>query len=675
MLVRPGFALLALLLAAPAQAAPRVAAPDPAALRAVLAGAPAAPALTPDRLRDYFAAGPRTLDLFCARARACQGRAPRRELYALFFRGSFARPPLAATGGPAAANAAATTASPVNTAATATPAENPLGLSVRAAATDAVASTAATTTALTAAADVDAAYAAQAAAYFTEPGYACRRPLTARVLETLWQLPPAAAACPATVPFLLADGEGRPELRQVDPARVAAVHLLFAGAAGQGMSSFGHVSLRLVVCAPARAQVDARCDEDLDEHLAIGFRAAVDEFKLSLRKGITGGYPLRLFAEPFMTLYDTYTVREFRPLTSLPLRLDAAQRELLVRSLAEVHWAYGTDYRFFTHNCASELSWLLRVVGQVAGARPPWLDGANVRPDRLFARARRSPAFDNAVLADLRQAEHDGFYFPGSGPYLQLALDTVARRAEAAGSVLPAHDFESFSALDAATRRRLFHAAALAQAPGAAPLPAASSATVPSAASPLLPAAATAAAAPLGPGTAPAAASPLVLAANAAPLPLAASPAAAAPDPGRERVAHAALVLEAWMEQRARRELLAALAHYYLGLAQELLARTDFFTPAERGRLARCLGGLAQPLVLGASDGLPAAPALPESGCDLGAADMQATLERLFALSPPPAHEERQLAELRATVDTVDWLAPQTGLEFLSHPRHDGDRP
>ena len=583
---RPWGALLlagALLAASDLRAEP----PDPDVLRAA-AAMPGAALELPSAavLAAYFAGGPRPLALFCTAAGRCHPARRKRALYALFFRGTFARPPLGRDASATAAdNASASTRAPAIALPAAAP-QAPL--------------------------DPDAAYAAQAAAYFTEPGYACRRPLTARVLESLWQLPPRADACPASVLFLVGGGEGRPGLRQVTPARVAAVHLLFAGETGRSFSRFGHVGLRLLQCAPTREVVGEACAEDLDEHLALGFRAAVDEFGLSVWKGLNGGYRLRLFADPFMTVYDDYTVREFRPLSSLPLRLTAPERELLLRALAEVHWAYATDYRFFTQNCASELSWLLRVVSEVAGASPRWLDGGNVRPDRLFRRARAAPAFDAAVLADLRQAERDGFFFPASDAYYQQALDIVAQRAEAAGAALPVRDFDAFRALDADTRRRRFHAPALA-----------------------------------GPGAPKA--DEALRAGEARPY---------------NRVAHAALVLESWIERRQRRELLALLAHYYVDLANALLARTDFFTPAEHEHLARCLTGLAQPLALGGGSGVPTAPLLPDAGCELESVAMQATLDKLFALAPPP--QQAQIADLRATVASVDWLLPQTGLPFPS---------
>lgn len=495
-------------------------------------------------LQEFFAQGVASLDTFCAPA--CSAQQSRRDLFSLFFRGSFQQ----------VANAPD--------------------------------------------ADIAAAYATQAAAYFTQPDFSCRRPLTARVLEKLWQRAAAARPCADTLPFLLDTEEGGRQLRQLSASRVAAVHLLFAGESGTTLSRFGHTSLRLVVCAPQRKQVDAACDEDLFEHVAIGFRATVDDLNISLWKGLTGGYALRLYADPFMKVYGAYTTDEFRSLTSLPLQLSAPERELLLQALSEVHWTYRNDYRFFTQNCASELSWLLRVVSAVADAEPAWLAGANVRPDRLFARARNSPAFAGAVLDDLEAAERDGFYFPGSAPYYQLALDTLRQRMTSAPAAVPAIQFAEFRERDAARRRQLYEPA-LASAQPASPSPA--------------------------------------------------------------RAAHAALVLEAWVERHLRRELLATLALYYLDITQTLLQETAYFDSGERVLLQRCLAGFRSADQQGLSGaGIPAEPAVPESGCDLESVAFRSVLEKLQRVAPLASRHEKQLAELQTTVATMNWLLPQTGL-------------
>ncbi len=515
----------------------------PPALEAALAGQPPAdaPAGQAARLTAFFAHGPATLDVFCEGH--CQPRQQKKALLALFFRGSFAK---------------AEASAPV---------------------------------------DVKAAYARAASAYFLQADYSCRHPLTARVLETLWQLPARASDCADALPFLLDTEDGASLISTISPSRVAAVHLLFAGPSGHSFSRFGHVGLRLLVCAPQRTVVDEHCDEDLFDHVALGFRAAVHELDLSLWKGISGGYPVRLYAGSFMQTYSDYTTDEFRSLSSLPLKLDAAQRDLLVRGLAEVHWAYENDYRFFSRNCASELSWLLRVVSAVSGAEPAWLDGSNVRPDRLFRRAMAAPAFAAEVMHDLAAAERQGFYFPQSGPYYQLALDTLQQRL----SLPQAMDFPAFQKLDAESRRRQIYA-------------------------------------------------PAITALEEPALPTAA------------RRAHAALVLESWMERHQRRELLAAVARYYLDMTQLLLGKTNYFDEQERALLSHCLEGFRQADGVGRSGmGVPAAPVLQESGCDMRAPALSGALAKLLQIAPPLENHQQKLAELQTTVATVNWLLPLSG--------------
>jgi len=502
-----------------------------------------APPLTAAELEAAFRIGFASVDHFCASQGDCRPSAEKRALFDLYFRGSFAE--------------------------------------------------------VAGASDADSAYARQAVAYFTQPDYACRRPLTSRVLETLWQLSPR-AGCAEGVPFLVDLDDGSRAVRRIDPSRVAAIHLLFAGPSGRSFSRFGHAGLRLVVCAPGHQPDGAACDIDLQEHLSLGFRAAIDELDLSIWKGIFGGYPVRLYAGPFMAAYREYTIDEFRSLASLPMHLSATQRELLVRALGEVHWSYQNDYRFLTQNCASELSWLLRVVSAVTGAEPAWLAEGNVRPDRLYARALKSEAFDAAALADERQAERDGFWFPSSRAYYELALATLGERLHARGAVNPAKDWDAFRVLDAATRRQQLYAPALAADADATTL---------------------------------------------------------------DRAAQAALVLEAWTERRQRRELLSALSRYYAEITKTLLARTDYFSADERALLQRCIEGFRASDGLGrAADGVPMEdPDVNSSGCALRSAPFTAALQKLFDVAPPAVSHERQLAELRGTIDNMHWLVPRLG--------------
>lgn len=270
-------------------------------------------------------------------------------------------------------------------------------------------------------------YARQASDYFVDDQYHCKYPLVARVLESVWDHEFAAPPCNPLVPFLVSEGEGASEVRWVDPARVHAVHLLFAGASGSSMSRFGHVTLRIVQCAKERRVVDQHCEEDLFDHLSLGFKANIDELDLSLWKGVKGGYAMKLYAKGFMDTYREYSIDEFRALYSLPLVLAEPDKRLLIQALSEIHWSYTADYRFFTRNCATEVQWLLDTLAE---ARQPsaqaFFPGKRYRPDKLFADARGSTAFRAETLANLTIAEQQGYYFPSAEPYYQVAVDSIA---------------------------------------------------------------------------------------------------------------------------------------------------------------------------------------------------------------------------------------------------------
>ncbi|CAM3947713.1 hypothetical protein CCOS865_04376 [Pseudomonas reidholzensis] len=278
-------------------------------------------------------------------------------------------------------------------------------------------------------ADPHQAYLKLKARYLTDPQFACRQPLSHRYLQSLWQLPPSADPCLGPVPFRVKGLTSMENVRWVDPQRVQAVQLLFMGESQQPFSRFGHVALRLVVCAPERVRVGPECAEDVFDHIVLSFAAGIADPTLSLWKGLTGGYAIGLFATDFHDVYQQYTIDEFRSLSALPIVLDDRQKDFLVRALSEVHWHYSNDYRFFSHNCASELQWALNSSTQAfAVDAQPLLPTPRVRPDRLFADAQRQPRFQAAVLDNLKTAEAGGYYFPSAEPYYQHAYTLLAER-------------------------------------------------------------------------------------------------------------------------------------------------------------------------------------------------------------------------------------------------------
>lgn len=452
-------------------------------------------------------------------------------------------------------------------------------------------------------------YAAHAAAYFSDAAYRCRYPLTAAQLEAVWQLPAAPADCPVSLPFLVTDDEGRRELRWIDPARVHAVHLMFAGASGASLSRFGHVALRLVVCGEHRQQVDAACEEDLFEHLSLGFMAGVDELELSLWKGISGGYPVKLYARDFISTYREYSIDEFRFLQSLPLRMEPVARDLMVRALAQVHWSYQNEYRFFTRNCATELQWLLQTVSALAApGAETFLKTPRYRPDRLFADARRSPRFDGAVLDDPVAAEREGYFFPGAGAYYQLAVNVFREHLRLPAQSRPQSP-EDWRLRPALSRRASWLIPVLQDA---------------------------------SQGSAGAGLSDGIDAAY---------------------MTQAGLVLEAWVARRLRREILALLGTYYGTLLQELVASEGYFTEPESRLLQACIGLIKAGDETGTrASGVPQeaiASGSEDMGCDLDSPAFVAFMKRFHETFPVLPEHRQRIRELEDTSENIRLLGRQ----------------
>ena len=225
------------------------------------------------------------------------------------------------------------------------------------------------------------------------------------------------------MPFAVVTRYEGGQITWLDPRRVKSIHLLFAGQSGEMASRFGHVALRLVVCPQADASEEA-CDANLFEHVVLGFQAHIDELSLNTFKALAGEYKAYLFASPFMEVYEQYAIGEFREIYSLPLVLDEAQRERMVRELADIHWRYAGKYNFFTRNCATMMQEALRKAWP-AFAQSAQLQSSYLRPDSLFEAIKRSELSQGHRLERLEQAERTGHFFSSTRGFYARAVDEV----------------------------------------------------------------------------------------------------------------------------------------------------------------------------------------------------------------------------------------------------------
>ncbi len=259
--------------------------------------------------------------------------------------------------------------------------------------------------------------------YLNQADFPCQQPIYARYFDRKFAAHTMERQCRSKVPFSVITPYDGARTVWLDPERVSSIHLLFASKSKSLASRFGHVALRLVVCPEGDNSV-AACDANLEEHLVVGFRAHIDEFSLNTLKALSGEYKAYLFTNHFMNVYEEYAIGEFRELYSLPLRMEAIQRQLLVRELANIHWGYGGSYRFFTRNCSTMMQNALRTIW------PAFADNRSVktdfmRPDSLFEAIRSSTLAEGFRLDSLDIAEREGYFFSSTRQFYDSALKEV----------------------------------------------------------------------------------------------------------------------------------------------------------------------------------------------------------------------------------------------------------
>ncbi|MGY3264477.1 DUF7844 domain-containing protein [Lysobacter sp. HA35] len=258
--------------------------------------------------------------------------------------------------------------------------------------------------------------------FLLDADYACRRPALAHWFASRAGVAPPRTDCGAPA-FVLPNTDGAADtsaLLAIDPSRVYAVDYLLAGADKAPMSRWGHSMLRLVICAPGHA-LGPDCRLDIAWHVVLSFRAFVDDVQISSWRGLTGGYPSRLFVLPMPQVIDEYTKVELRDLTSTPLRLSRDEIASLLERAAQVHWSYDGRYRFVTRNCAVE-TWTLLHDGVPRLARMPL---ASVTPTGLLARLARADVADTSVFDDVDSARRLGYRFDSQAQHFAQLFDAA----------------------------------------------------------------------------------------------------------------------------------------------------------------------------------------------------------------------------------------------------------
>lgn len=256
-------------------------------------------------------------------------------------------------------------------------------------------------------------------AYQQQETFNCRQPVFWRFFAEKNIVGAAKETCIEQLIFSIEAPFQEANLITVPVDRIREVHVVFAGKGSNFASRFGHIALRLIVCPSAQSSKE-QCDENVFEHLILGFRAHIDEFSINHWKALNGKYAAYFFAQRFMDVYQEYAINEFRDISSIPLLLSAEQSQILARELSEVHWRYDGQYRFLSKNCVTLLHDLLR---------DTWWNSNNFikksnRPDYWFQHLLSSTLVDKSLLLP-PTAEQQGYFFPSTEPYYQQALSLL----------------------------------------------------------------------------------------------------------------------------------------------------------------------------------------------------------------------------------------------------------
>lgn len=263
--------------------------------------------------------------------------------------------------------------------------------------------------------------------FLTDPEFKCRKPsLYAYMAKSLSHSPFEDAKCeleyrlPRAIGF---DGQMASQ-KVIDPSRLYQVHYFFAGEGSAMMSRWGHSMLRLVMCAPSRKVVDEKCLQDRAHHMILSFRADVTNFNIDYIKGLTGKYASKMFVLPMIDVIKEYTVGELRDLYSIPLRMNAVEKERLISQVLERYWGYENKYLFFTNNCADET---LNLLKNVYFDKLKMVDMKVLMPSKLNGKLEKLGISDMTPFKDLEDAKKKGYFFESLTPKLERIFADLAQ--------------------------------------------------------------------------------------------------------------------------------------------------------------------------------------------------------------------------------------------------------
>ncbi|MBO9665649.1 MAG: DUF4105 domain-containing protein [Bdellovibrio sp.] len=195
--------------------------------------------------------------------------------------------------------------------------------------------------------------------YLFDRQFACKLPAVEAYFNKAFMISKS-SSCSKDLTWYFSGQENA--FRTVPKDRIWAIDYFWAEAGAGAASGFGHSMLRLVICKPDRPP-GPDCYKDFDQHIVLSFGAATATGAFSNYAGITGKYPLNLYAMTFYSAKSQYNVTELRDLYAIPLKLTPQQKNQLLDQLYSLHWNFDSNYYFTNRNCTTEISRALLAAG------------------------------------------------------------------------------------------------------------------------------------------------------------------------------------------------------------------------------------------------------------------------------------------------------------------------
>lgn len=190
--------------------------------------------------------------------------------------------------------------------------------------------------------------------YILDENFFCRRPDLAHYFDQLFNQT-SSTQCKA-IDFIYLEDTGKKIT--LNGSTIRSVRIVYAQPGQELMSKWGHAQIELVVCENTQIS-NTECDQDLRNHLSIGYGPNISNLESNLFKFVFGGFGIRLYATTFFETLQNYRHNEIRDVWSYPLRISDSEKQTLAENLLVDYWSYEGDYFALSENCATNILLLL----------------------------------------------------------------------------------------------------------------------------------------------------------------------------------------------------------------------------------------------------------------------------------------------------------------------------